>query len=453
MCVCNNVSDLVYCENNKAKIKKGYWYGKINGITAIGDCPNEYCSYHSCEITEKFCDLSHNQCHVHRQGTACGECATNYTLAFDSTDCIPTSECQVWWTVLVVIIVILYWVVALFTVISVMYFVRAPTITGYVYGIIYFYSILDLFIGENLIVSDGVVQFVAIISGITNLTPRFLSKVCFVKGLSGIDQQFIHYVHPLAISLMLFLISRVARRSTRVTAVLVRAGILRSTCLLILLFYTSLSSTSLRLLRPLQFHGNDEVYTYLSPDIKYFRGRHIVYGIVALVCLFVVVLGLPIFLFLQPFLRRCQRINFIRIIPLLDQFQQCYKPKYHSMAAFYLICRLVVFFFLDLSIIADKNTSFFIIQVVCFLIAAMHAWLQPYGDDNLNSLDELILLVALMVVSLNIGVPFTSLDAKKIANDAVIILFSMLPLVTFIKIFCKRSRSHIYSRLRCVVNI
>ena len=454
LCVCNSVSNLVQCDNSKAKIKKGYWYGKINGNTAIGDCPNDYCSYHSCEITEKFCDLSYDQCHSHRKGTACCECKTNYTLAFDSSDCIPTSECQVKWTVLVVIIVVVYWIVALFTIISVMYFVKAPTITGYVYGIIYFYSILDLFIGENLVVSDGVVQFVTIISGITNLTPRFLNRLCFVKGLSGIDQQFIHYAHPLAFLVMLFLISRVARRSSKATRILSRAGIVRSTSLLILLLYTSLSSTSLRLLRPLSFHGTDGLYTYLSPNIKYFSGRHIIYGIVALVCLFVVALGLPMFLFLQPFLKRCKRINFIRIIPLLDQFQQCYKLEYHWVASFYLICRLVIFFFLDLYIITDSNTRFYILQVVCFVIAAVHAWLRPYKDDKLNSLDQMILLVALMVVTLNIGIPFTSLDAKKIVNDVIVLLFALLPLVTFIifilslKFCCKRSP--VYSRLRYV---
>ena len=433
-CVCNNIPDLVRCEQNSVNIKKGYWYGNIGKDVGVGVCPNNYCTYPSCAITDKFCKLSQtldDQCYKHRRGTACGECDPNHTLAFDSSDCIPTSECQVKWTVLVVIIVVLYWIVALFTIISVMYFVKAPTITGYVYGIIYFYSILDLFIGENLVVSDSVVQFVTIISGITNLTPRFLNRLCFVKGLSGIDQQFIHYIHPLAISFMLFLISRAARRSPKVTAVLSKAGIVRSTCLLILLFYTSLSSTSLHLLRPLQFNGVDGFFTYSSPDIKYFNGRHIIYGIVALVCLFVVVLGLPIFLFLQPFLRRCKRLNFIRIMPILDQFQQCYKLKYHSAAAFYLICRLVLFSILGLDIVSYSN-RFFVLQVVCFLIAMAHAWLQPYKDDKLNSLDQMILLVALMIVSLNIGIPFTSLDANKRANDFVIIILALLPLVLFV---------------------
>jgi len=433
-CVCNGIPDLVRCGQNSVSIKKGYWYGNIGKDIGVGVCPTNYCAYPSCAVTNKFCKLSQmldDQCYKHRKGTACSKCNTNYTLAFDSNDCIPIGECQVKWTVLIVIIVILYWIVTLFTIISVMYFVKAPTITGYVYGIIYFYSILDLFVRDDLIVSEGVLQFVTIISGITNLTPKFLNKLCFVKGLSGIDQLFIHYIHPLAISLMLFLISRVARRSPRVTAILARAGIIRSTCLLILLFYTSLSSTSLQLLRPLKFHGVDGVFTYSSPDIKYFSGRHIVYGIVAIVCLFVVVLGLPIFLFLQPFLRRCEKLNFIRIIPLLDQFQQCYKLKYHSVAAFYLTCRLVLFLILGLDMVSYNN-RFFVLQVVCFLIAMVHAWLQPYKDDKLNSLDQMILLVALMIVSLNIGIPFTSLDADKKANDSVIIIFVLLPLMLFV---------------------
>ena len=176
-------------------------------------------------------------------------------------------------------------------------------------------------------------------------------------------------------------------------------------------------------------------------------------------CLVLVVFGLPVFLFLQPFLKRFRKINFIRIIPLLDKVQQCYKLRYHWVTSFYLMCRLVIlliFFFLDLISTTDSNMRFYILQVVCFIIAAVHAWLQPYKDDKLNSLDQMILLVLLMVVSLNVGIPFTSLDAKIVANDVTVLLFAVLPLITFIiflfskKFCCNASESPVYSRLRYV---
>ena len=111
-------------------------------------------------------------------------------------------------------------------------------------------------------------------------------------------------------------------------------------CLLILLSYTSLASTSLQLLRPLRFTDVDQVYTYASPHIRYFHGCHAIYGIVAVICELVVGIALPLLLLLEPLLSR--KINFIKIKPLLDQFQGCYKDKYHWMAANYLIRHQVI---------------------------------------------------------------------------------------------------------------
>ena len=327
----------------------------------------------------------------------------------------------------------IYWVVVLLIILCITGFVNVPVITGYAYGIIYFYSILELFVSSNL-VSNTMLKITAVLSGIANLTPRFLGILCFVEGLSGIDQQFIHYVHPLAISLLLFLISRVAKCSEKVAQVLGRAGIIRATCLLILLSYTSIASTSLQLLRPLRFtksNGDHAVYTYLSPDIPYFTGRHIIYTIVAVICMIVIALGLPAFLLLQPYLKRCRGINFIRIVPFLDQFQQCFKPKYHSFAAFYLICRLFVFLILSLEMI-QYNIRLFLLQILCFLIAMIHAWLHPYKENKLNSLDQTTLLIALMIVSLSVGIPDTSLNASVEMNDSIVAFLAFLPLIMFV---------------------
>ena len=433
-CICIGISDVVQCVANNFRIKKGYWFGFLGEEIVVGLCPITYCDYPSCDINEDYCNLSvQNQCHSHRTGIACSYCKSGYTLAFDLEDCIPISDCHIWLTIVIIISVMIYWVVVLLIILCITGFVNVPVITGYAYGIIYFYSILYLFVSDSL-VSSTMTYFIGILSGIANLIPRFLGILCFVKGLSGIDQQFIHYVHPLAISLLLFLISRVAKRSGKVTKVLGRAGIIRATCLLILLSYTSIASTSLQLLRPLRFtksNGDHAVYTYLSPDIPYFTSRHIIYTIVAVICMIVIALGLPAFLLLQPYLKRCRGINFIRIMPFLDQFQQCFKPKYHSFAAFYLMCRLLVFLILSLEMI-QYNIRFLLLQILSFIIAMIHAWLQPYNENKLNSFDQIILLIALMIVSLNVGIPCTSLHTSIEMSDSIVAILALLPLILFI---------------------
>ena len=449
-CVCNRIDGIIECELDSIKIKRGYWYGKIDNTIVVGLCPNDYCKYgSSCKSSENFCDLSKfsdNQCNQYRTGPACGKCQNNYTLAYDSNDCIPDSHCSAWWTAGIVILTMIYWVTVSFTIIFMMYFITAPTMLGYVYGITYFYSVIDLLVSNDLPISDGMIRFIEILSGLVNLTPRFLGSLCLVKGLSGIDQQVIHYIHPVAIALLLFLIPKLAKCCDRVSDILNRVGTARSMCLLLLLCYTSISSTSLNLITPSVFQGTRTLYTYFSPDIKYFTGRHIIYGIVAILLTIVIALGFPIFLLLQPLLRRCQRIQFIKIQHILDQFQQCYKKEYHWAAAMYLICRLLVYTIVSVSMV-NYVTSYFVLQVLCFVVAVLHILLRPYKNDAVNSLDHIILLIAVMVVSLNTNSLFISLSTDTAVNDFVVAIFVLLPLISFIGFLVLKRFKEKFSRL------
>ena len=115
---------------------------------------------------------------------------------------------------------------------------------------------------------------ISIASSFTKITPQFLGEFCFATNMSGIDQQFIHYIHPTAVSLFLVVIAMLARRSHRLSY-FISKGIIHVICCLLLLSYTSVATTSLLLMRPLIFFDVDKVYTYLSPDVEYLHGRHL----------------------------------------------------------------------------------------------------------------------------------------------------------------------------------
>lgn len=53
------------------------------------------------------------------------------------------------------------------------------------------------------------------------------------------------------------------------------------------------------------------MYTYSSPDLKYFRDRHLLYGVVAVICELVIGIGLPVVLLIEPFLSR--KFNLVRL--------------------------------------------------------------------------------------------------------------------------------------------
>ena len=217
-------------------------------------------------------------------------------------------------------------------------------------------------------VEHQLVLTVSILSSLSKITPQFLGELCLTTGISGIDKYFIHYIHPTAVILILVIISLSARSSIRISTFISR-GIIHVICLLLLLSYTSIASTSLLLMRSLTFHEINAVYTYLSPDVKYFHGRHLPYGIVALIYAVFIAISLPILLILEPFLNR--KINFAKIKPLLDQFQGCYKDKYCCFAGYYMMCRLVIITI----VIANSSNDLvvnYLFMAVCGIIALIH---------------------------------------------------------------------------------
>ena len=428
-CTCFAKYGIVQCINNiHSMITRGYWFGYVKiqdkEVPTLSMCPNSYCKFTKCNSDKSnLCILHSNlqqQCHAHRTGVACSECKSSYTLSYDSAVCINSKQCTAGLTALVVILTMIYWIIIVVVVFVVLSFKLR---VNYLFAIIYFYSIVDLLIGNNLYISDGVFQTVTLLSSFAKLSPQFLGKLCLVKGMSGIDQLFIHYIHPLAILLILIVITVVARNSLRVSS-FISPIIIRAICLLLLLSYTSIACTSLSLLRHLEFIDIDAIYTYSSPEIKFFHGRHILYGGVAVLCELIIGIGLPLLLILDPYLSH--KINLIKIRPLLDQFQGGYKDKYRWCSAYYLVCRQIIFLLVYLTTLSNYEQMNFILLVVCAVIAMFHAWIQPYAKESLNSLDEVILVSLVVIVGLN-GAAFSSEVLAK-----MIIGFVFFPLFCFI---------------------
>ena len=431
-CRCYEQSkNIIQCQQDYAEIKHGYWFGiAVFPKRTVSLCPIHYCSYdNNAETTNGYYKLPEeldSQCYSHRTGVACGECKPGYTLAYDSPDCINAHGCYAGMTIVVVVLTILYWIIVVALVFGLMQF---KVSLGCTYGLIYYYSIVDILLGNNLFISEGVFQLVTIFSSFAKLIPQFLGKLCFVQGLSGIDQQFIHYFHALSIFLLIGGIVITTRYSFKIASIVSRC-IIRVVCLLVLLSYTSLASTSLQLLRPLYFDEVNGANVYSSPSIKYFTGRHIAYGIIALLCGLFIVIGLPLLLLLQPFLQ--SRINFVKIKPLLDQFQECYKDQYRWFAAYYFACRQVI---IALIYINNFNNAVYILQTICIIIVSIHIWIQPYKNEKLNTLDGVILLFMVLVVNLNL---FAFSRSSTIIVVVILMIFPLLLLCFISIIFFKK---------------
>jgi len=148
---------------------------------------------------------------------------------------------------------------------------------------------------------------------------------------------------------------------------------------------------------------------------------------VAVLFTIVIVIGLPILLGLKPFLN--SKINFVKVKPLLDQFQGCYKDKYRCFAAYYMICRLMII----IVIITDFSNDFvlqFLLLTVCVLTALIHLTLKPYTNPLLNDFDGAVLHLLILISAL----PFVELvdDFDPTLLMIITFMIAMLPLLIFI---------------------
>ena len=349
----------------------------------------------------------------------CSDCKSGYTLAYDSFDCVDVNQCTTGMTVLVIALTFLYWILIMILLFVLTFYFGTQVSSGYFNGAIYFYSILDILLGSKWYITDGLYYTVAIISSFTKLLPQFLGRFCIVKGLDAIDQQFIHYTHVLCILFMLMGVVIAARYFNKL-AFYVNRRIACVTFLFLILSYTSVPSTSLQLLRGIQYNNNDGVYVYLSPHLKYFTHRHAAYATVALLCGLTMVVILPIFLIIQPFLRKTPGIE--KFKSLMNHFQGGYKEKYQCFAPYYLFCRLVIMLIAYFGN-SDHDNMVYYMQTACVVIAITHISLQPYKKHVLNVLDAAILLTMLLVVNVD------NSDFSKSATAGLIYTLLLIPLI------------------------
>ena len=408
------------CTGPTSTIRRGYWIGTVEGKLTTSVCPINYCNFTCCETTNGYHSLSpgrENQCTSHRSGIAYGSCEEGYTLSY-AAECVSVDRCTAGWTVLVVTLTMIYWIVIVIGVFAMMYY-KLPI--GYLYAITYYYSMVEVLLGQYSYIYPSLHMAINILSSVFKLDPQFLGNLCLVRGLSGIDIQFIQYIHPLAISIILAIITLLARCSQRLSLFIAR-GIIHVICFLLLLSYTSMVSTSLLLLRSLKFYDVDKIYTHLSPDIEYLYGRHLAYFIVAVMFIITIIIGLPFILLLEPFLNGY--INFTRIKPLLDQFQGCYKNRCRRFAAYYMICRLVQIATVVYS--SDYFVTQYILTATNVIVSLVHIIVRPYSNNILNVFDGVILQ---LMVFVSVVPVFDTIHSTVIVTATLILVIVPLPIL------------------------
>ena len=411
-------------------VTSGYWFS--NGFTIyVKNCPRGHCDsnfdlYDSIYDAYEFnvsLPNSNDQCSTSWTGLACGECVKDNFIIHDSTNCVPSGRCTLKNSSAVILFFfasLLYWIVVISLIFVLLHF-KFNITAGYAYGIIFYYSILQQTVnsaGHNTCNTAGlfyldvsfIFTFLTILSSIGNMKPPFqLLKLCFWKNATMMDHMFITYIHPVIVTSLIVTIFLLARNSVTVARAIGRYVNSKSICILLMLSYSSVSYTSVQLFRPLAVYIYADVPSwnlYFSPTVAYFDVHDsyfkftIIYFIVAVLCELIIGIGFPVVLIFENYLTRYCNINFtVRSLkPIMDQLKGCYKEEYRWFAAYYLVCRQLLY---AVDIATDfayaSYAKFPIMLTLYVLILMLHVWLQPYKQGKLNMLDSCILMILMLV--------------------------------------------------------
>jgi len=471
LATCQNLDEGVFppgfqCQRGNLVIIPGYWYN--NGLRDyVMSCPPEYCNFIQWNyniISQPFPDRN-LQCNKNWMGFSCGECNhSDHSIIYGSTDCVSSHKCSKFSTPLSLLLLFassfLYWWLVILFIFILLHF-KFNINAGHAFSLIFYYSVLEQITSvlnqvtqlRYRALAEDIYQFaiadrftqhyssviLPFLSSIGTLKPPFTRymKLCMGKA-EMIDHVALVYIHPLIVFSIVVTMFVSARRFVFVARYIGRYVNSKSISLLVLLSYSSVSYTSVQILRPLahfkikhRFASFVGFRPYWSPNIEYFESRHMCYVIIAVLCEILIGFGFPFLLLFQRYLTRHHNINLMSIRPIIDQLQACYRNEYYWFSAYYLICRQVIY---GVDIIGDvifaifmqkqqyAFAKFIILLLVCSCIILIHIWFQPHRTRSVNILDSAILLALLLLL-------ISSLDGY---SFRISVTLWILPLVVFI---------------------
>ena len=472
----------------QVKIKHYYWAGyesedatPENLVTAF--CPRSFCTYNTSFYNSTYDDyilpsmanktiLDRFVCSEGRTGKICGSCKMNYSVYFHSPNfhCKENHLCSVGW-----LFYLLSEILTLTLIFAVILYFNISFTTGALNGFIFYAQIIDVLSvtatnnGNNW--TTSITKAAIFIYHFLNLDFFYHDSLsfCLWKGATTLDTITMKYltivlafilVFAVVITMNLCTVRNFKYYSTRLR---LRLSFIHGISTFLVISFAQTVRITFLIFAPgfIVKRGNiiSSYQVLYQGGVQLFGSEHLKYVIPGLV-LFLSIVAIPtFFLMCYPLgfkaIYRCgvnetkitklhQIFCIVRLRPLFDSFQGCYKDKYRCFAGLYFIYRI--------SILASSSYSYgttqlyVLIQVQVSLILLMHCLSHPYKRGIYNVLDALLLANIAVINCLSIFIHTKTRKPlyKVIINvaSAFQALFISLPLVllliyTVVKVILK----------------
>ena len=439
-CKCKKVNWFNSYINGCNEIKRGAWVGYINNETeTISLCPTSYCKYESNndhyvytlpDFKHKYTKSIYSKklekflCNENREGTACGECKSGYTVYFNS----PTFSCKRenelcdwgWFFYILTYIFPLTFLFILITVFGVK--IAAGNLRGFVLYSQILVS-LDLTAGGVIMHSHEVIDALGyvwrLLYNILNLRFFYLDNLsyCIIKSASSLDVVALQYVSTVYALLLIITVAmclnhcsiRCNKICKCVRFTTLKGSFVNSLSALLILCYGNSTHTSFLIINTVVLYMNwdkhsNEKRVYLQPNLAYMKGEHLVYALPAYVCLFTIVL-LPLAMFVvmplvHLIITKLHKEDTVigrmiskcylggKLKPFYDTFQGSFKENYRFFAGMYFLYDLLILAVFPLT---ETYIDYaFLTEVILVVMLTVHCVTQPYSNPLHNVIDALM---------------------------------------------------------------
>ena len=441
-CVCNvqEYFGLIKCNTRlfHSYISPGVWAGsirnqKLNKTELVTSyCPLKFCDYNGTEMAglgiklpQNYDQLDEAMCGSSRNGIACGNCAQGYTTHFHSPNyaCKPVDPtlCKVGWFFYILSELIPVTVVFITVIV-----LNISFTSGAVNGFILFSQLLSsLRIDANgyITFSPTLTHFTTgyqVMYGVFNFDMFQVEPLsfCLFTSASALDALAIKYI---TIIYALLLIASVVWCMNRCHAIMrcfgkycrfttVKTSVIHGLSAFFILCYSQCLKVSLNLVSGynLSVRVGSKLElgkrVTLNANIRYFRGKHLLYALPALFCLLTLGALPPVLLLVYPILKKVlayfgqdqsrlvkyssRMVPVYRLKPLLDTFECCFRDKLRFFAGVYFMYRWIP---LLLGIFFSNFSAFYTaLEISIIIILILHMLSQPYTQRIYNVIDGLL---------------------------------------------------------------
>ena len=333
------------------------------------------------EIFSKDLATTSSLCLYKRKGILCGNCSTNYSVVFGSSEC---RQCSNWWL----------WTLVLYAVagpllIYLLYTLKLTLTTGTFNGIIFYAQAANVGILDMLSVYNGkmgkVTDVMVVFLSVLNLGLGF--PLCFYNGMREIWKAGLSLLFPLYLLTIIVVIIILSRYSLRLSNRIAHSSV-QVLVTVVHLSFGKLLGAIINAFTPAKvFSSNQsEVYHvwYWDGSVEYGSKGHIILMIITLLVVFILLLPYVLLLFFAKPLRHCTNANeYTR--PILEAIHAPYKndKQYWFVARLLLLIMMYILY----SIEPYQHTIYIVFASILFFFIIGQAIFRPYKSNFINLLD------------------------------------------------------------------